>query len=278
MSERPPIPAEVAREVRQRCGFGCVLCGMPLYEYEHMLEWANVKRHVAEEMTLLCRQHHGERTDKLLPIEAVQAANADPYNRRTGISKNVFLHYSGKDLKLRVANSSFEYRGLQDGAMVAPLVIDNQPIVAFRVDQGHLLLSFTAFDEVNRPIIQVNDNELVYDAAARWDIEWVGQKLVFRDGRRRILLQLRFSPPNEISITKGRILRNGIEILIGKNYMFVTNNGMFMSNINTVNCAIGMTIGDPTPKYPFAIRMAGIPRYSIDRKAALRFLRSARRS
>src|SRR5207248_2332597 len=30
------------REIRQRCGFGCVLCGRPLYTYEHMEGWARV--------------------------------------------------------------------------------------------------------------------------------------------------------------------------------------------------------------------------------------------
>lgn len=44
MNEEQPnsrnIPLPIQREVRQRCGFGCVICGMPLYEYEHMEEWA----------------------------------------------------------------------------------------------------------------------------------------------------------------------------------------------------------------------------------------------
>ncbi|WP_198036130.1 hypothetical protein [Salegentibacter sp. T436] len=61
------IPLPIQREVRQRCGFGCVICGLPLYEYEHMEEWAKVKRHDAEEITLLCDRHHREKTAGLLP-------------------------------------------------------------------------------------------------------------------------------------------------------------------------------------------------------------------
>ena len=63
MTEQPTsrnIPLPIQREVRQRCGFGCVVCGMPLYEYEHLLGWAQVERHVATEITLLCDQHHRE--------------------------------------------------------------------------------------------------------------------------------------------------------------------------------------------------------------------------
>ncbi len=80
------IPLPMQREIRQRCGFGCVICGLPLYEYDHLLGWANVKRHVAEEITLLCDKHHREKTAELLPIEHVREANKTPYNLREGVS------------------------------------------------------------------------------------------------------------------------------------------------------------------------------------------------
>ncbi len=32
--DRPEIPEAMKREVRQRCGFGCLICGLTLYEYE----------------------------------------------------------------------------------------------------------------------------------------------------------------------------------------------------------------------------------------------------
>ena len=72
-SVRPPIPESMKREVRQRCGFGCVICGMPLYTYEHMLGYVNVDRHVAEELTLLCYQHQYERTQRKLPLVGREA-------------------------------------------------------------------------------------------------------------------------------------------------------------------------------------------------------------
>lgn len=81
------IPLPVARVVRQRCGFGCVLCGLPLYEYDHLAGFANVQRHEAEEITLLCDRHHREVTAGLLPRNEVIAANGAPFNHRTGVSK-----------------------------------------------------------------------------------------------------------------------------------------------------------------------------------------------
>jgi 5-methylcytosine-specific restriction endonuclease McrA len=42
---RPKIPEGVKREVRQRCGFGCVICGLPIYEYDHLVPYAQVLSH-----------------------------------------------------------------------------------------------------------------------------------------------------------------------------------------------------------------------------------------
>lgn len=51
-NDRPAIPEPIKREVRQRCSFGCAICKLPIYEYEHIEEWAIVQRHVADEITL----------------------------------------------------------------------------------------------------------------------------------------------------------------------------------------------------------------------------------
>ena len=80
VQDRPPLNAGIMREVRQRCGFGCVICGRPIYEYDHILGWAKVKRHVASEITLLCDNHHREKTAGFLPNERVIEADKAPFN------------------------------------------------------------------------------------------------------------------------------------------------------------------------------------------------------
>ena len=45
---RPDIPAEIIRKVRQRCGFGCIFCGCPIYEIHHIIDWADTKSHDLE--------------------------------------------------------------------------------------------------------------------------------------------------------------------------------------------------------------------------------------
>jgi hypothetical protein len=269
--QRPPIPAEIKREVRQRCGFGCILCGLPLYEYEHMLEWTEVHRHVADEITLLCDRHHAEKTKGLLPKEMVAQANNNPYNKQVGVSQNYLLYFSGTNVTVTLADSVFKYENLQDGNWFAPLVIDGLAMIAFTMQQGRLFLNFVAFDEFNKPIIKIVENELVYDTK-QWDIEWVGRTLTIREGKGEILLQLVLQPPTGIAISKGRILRNGIELLIDRNYIFNTNQAIFFGSNTTSNCPIGFSIGYPIPIGGGAYVFDGISRYQFDRTEALKFL------
>jgi len=128
---RPDIPLPMQREVRQRCGFGCVVCGLPLYEYEHMLGWANVKQHVAEDITLLCDQHHREKTGGLLPEKEVAQANADPYNLRQGVSKPYDLHYSGTECEALVGSNRFTTQDEGYGTIMVPISVDGIPVVGF---------------------------------------------------------------------------------------------------------------------------------------------------
>lgn len=269
--QRPAIPAEIKREVRQRCAFGCVICGLPLYEYEHMCEWAEVHRHLASEITLLCDRHHTEKTKGLLPKQKVTQANNEPYNMRRGASQNYLLHYDGTNVNLTLGGSVFKYDNLQEGAGFVPLVVDGLPIVAFTVQQGRLFLNFVAFDEFNKPIIRIIENELVYDTR-QWDVEWVGQTLTIRQEKRKILLQLVFQPPTGITISKGRILRNGIELLVDNNYIFNTNQANIFDSVTTLNCPVGFSIGYPSPNCGVAISINDISRYQFDRTKAMEFL------
>jgi trigger factor len=81
---RPPIPASTKRIVRQRCGFGCVFCGLPLYEYDHMGGYSPAVGHDPDEITLLCPDHHSQKTRGLLTEADVRRANASPVNIREG--------------------------------------------------------------------------------------------------------------------------------------------------------------------------------------------------
>ena len=80
MAERPPIPNDKMREVRQRCGFGCVICGLPIFEYDHIHGWENDPN----TLTLLCDNHHKLKTNGLIPIAQIVEADANPFQSPSG--------------------------------------------------------------------------------------------------------------------------------------------------------------------------------------------------
>lgn len=266
------IPLPIQREVRQRCGFGCVVCGMPLYEYEHMEEWAEVKRHVAEEITLLCDQHHREKTAKLLPKEVVREANENPFNLREGVSKPYNLHFSGKKAEISIGSNVFTCEDHGYGTAMFPISVDGTPLLAFILGDGHLLLNLDIFNEFNKPILHIKNNQLYYSAIP-WDIQLIGTTLTVREAHKKILVEIEFLPPNKVIINRGRFLRNGVEILVRPENILITNNAMVLSGCHAHNCLGGLILGPHEKPMGGFMAIDSIPRYLGDRKEALRFER-----
>ena len=268
------IPLPIQREVRQRCGFGCVICGIPLYEYEHMEEWAKVKRHVAEEITLLCDKHHREKTAGLLPKVDVSTANKNPYNLREGVSKPYALHFSGNEAQIEIGGNSFTCKDEGYGTAMVPISIDGIPLIGLILADGHFLLNFIIFDECNIPILHIKNNQLYYSTSP-WDIQLVGTTLTIREAQRKILLEINFCPPNKVIINRGRFLKNGVEVLIRPTNILITNNSMLVKNCHAINCYGGLIIGHHDKPIGGFMCVQGVNRYLGDRKNALTFEKEA---
>ena len=265
------IPSPIRRAVRQRCGFGCVICGLPLYEYEHLLGYAELARtrppedvHHAEEITLLCDRHHREKTSGLLPIDDVICANQDPFNLRAGVSKPYDLHYSGTDCEVVIGNNTFTWHAPSEGAFFAPLVIDGLPLIAFTLQDNHVLLQLVVFDEFNEPMLTIGENRLNYSTIP-WDIEFVGRNLIVREAHRKILIDMVFDVPGRIEISRGRFLRNGVELIIAPDMVFLTNTGAGIRGNTAKGGSIGLGFGTDLPRLGCGFRVSRVPRY-LNRK------------
>ncbi|MEQ5140318.1 hypothetical protein [Proteus vulgaris] len=264
------IPLPIQREVRQRCGFGCVICGMPLYEYEHMEGWAKVKRHVANEITLLCDRHHREKTAGLLPIEMVKEANKSPFNLKNRVSKPYNLHFSGDEATVEMGSNNFKCNDQGYGTIMVPVSVDGIPLIGFILTDGHLLLNIVIFDEFNQPILHIKNNQLFYSISP-WDIQLVGKKLTIREAHKKILLEIQFLPPNKIVINRGRLLCNGVEILIRPTNILITNNATIIQKCSAINCYGGLIIGHHNNPIGGFMSLQQIPRYLGNTNEALIF-------
>ena len=261
--QRPPIPEPMKREVRQRCGFGCVICGLPLYTYEHMLGWTNVHRHVADELTLLCYQHQYERTHELLPIDDVERANLDPYNLREGVSKPYTLHFSGPNCIADIGKNVFSFRDDGSNPAFVAFAIDEESIISFRLDNDHWLLNLNVYDKNDDLILLIVDNELIYSISP-WDIELVGRNLIIREAQRKILVDILFEPPSKIKIQRGHFFHNGIEVEIKADCLYVVNNYLQFSFNNGFGLN-GLNLGIQKSK-AWGFCMNVMPRFEVRAK------------
>ncbi|MEQ6388110.1 HNH endonuclease signature motif containing protein [Bacillaceae bacterium S4-13-58] len=264
------ISEPIKREVRQRCGFGCVICGFPLYEYDHMKEWAVVHEHIADDLTLLCDKHHKEVTNGLLPREKVLEANQNPFNLQEKRSSPMLLHYQGNTCEVEIGGNKFTTQSNGEITQLIPVLVDGIPIINFIIDSGNLLLNMVVFDQYNSVVLQIVNNELLYNTSP-WDIVLEGKRLSIREKARKFLISMIFEPPNKIIIDKARLLCNGVEILVKPEYILLTNNKNLISGCKAINTQGGLIIGNtPIPIGGF-MSIQGVNRYLGDSSEAVKW-------
>ncbi|MBO3089667.1 hypothetical protein [Cellulomonas dongxiuzhuiae] len=236
-------PDDVKRLVRQRCGFGCVECGAPIYHYDHMFDFAEVRRHRPEEITLLCPNRHDEKSRGRLPLELVQQWNASPFNARAKMSKPHPLHYFGNACEFVLGSNTVFNRMGEGNALFRALTIDGRPLLGFRFEQGRLLLNLAIYDHKDQPLFLVEDGELTY-RTDQWDIEWVGQTLTVRNGRRKPIVEIRFAVPDQVIVRRARFRMNGIEYCIEPTFAVLTNRGDIHVDVHLEDVWSAVSMGD----------------------------------
>ena len=183
------IPDGVKRSVRQRCGFGCVLCAGSVFEYEHFdPEYARAREHNPAGITLLCPTCHGKRTRKLLSVRRVREADQNPaardkryaYSEVEGTSSRPFIKLAG--ITLRNCETPLQVRGF-------PLL----KVEEAEAEGGPYMLTATFFNSEGQPSLFIRRNEWQV-LADSWDVEVVGPSVTVRTGPGEIALQLRFVP------------------------------------------------------------------------------------
>jgi len=248
-----------------------------------MTPYSEVSEHAESNLTLVCPKHHDEITKTLLVEAAVREANENPRNLQVGVLTRQPLYFSGESLLVDIGGNIAMHNNFQGDSAPCILMIDDQPIIGFKKQGIELLLRIVILDDQNRPVLVIHDSELLYGVFGAWDIEWVGTTLTIREKKRHVLIRITFKPPDRIVIDKARILCNGIEILVGKDHMFLSNDCRIFNGNIAGNRGISYFFGHPAihghRDTDFVDKHAGykiinIPRHGVDRVAARRFLRS----
>ena len=177
------IDSMTRRTLRQQAGFGCASCGCPVIEYHHIIPFSEVKSNIPEQMIALCPTCH-KRADIGGPWspEFIYELKQHPYNKNT--TKDRFAIYSPEFL-IKCGIMEFEGHG-------EVIKLQKQPV--FKIDRGSdgiIHISSLFFDEYDRLISFIDDNEWGIYINKVWDIEYISaRRLIVRSAPRNIVLEL----------------------------------------------------------------------------------------
>ena len=185
------IPSEVKRLVRQRCGFGCVICGLGIVQYEHVCpEFKDAVSHQEENIALLCPQCHAKVTTGMWSKEKVALAMKNPQCKKTGYTSEFF----------DIANNhpTLRFGGVLLRNCPTPIQIQGYPLFSIKPSEepsGPFLFSGLFTDSNGKFTLAIRENEWIAQSDC-WDVEVRGQSITVREDRRLIHLILRVEPPS----------------------------------------------------------------------------------
>jgi hypothetical protein len=237
------IPLDVKREVRQRCKFGCVICGFSIYEYEHFNPaFKDLKvDHKAEGITLLCPTCHTLKTNGTLPVEHVIAANKKTFCSNKEYIEGKFYMKKDEGLTIRFAGST--YRNLN-----SVINIGNTSILSITKSDNELepfLLSGVFYDTTNKMTLLINRNNWISNIN-QWDIEKVGSGMIIREEHSKIVLDIKVLDNKEIVIDRIKMQYQNVFLDGNKDSLTITIDNkqvLELSNSRMSNGSVGIQIG-----------------------------------
>jgi hypothetical protein len=189
------IPSEVALEIRQNSGFGCVICGRAVTHFDHVdPEWHNAKSHDPSKMTQLCGYCHDLKTRGHLSVERIKKAMLKPKSFEDGF---VIAPFNLCTIlpNIKIGNSTF----INADQIIK---VDEKEILKFVVpiEQDDPVLLYADFcNENGERLFSIEGNKWSGDTA-NWDINVKGKNIILRQAKNEILIDIENDPDNNLII------------------------------------------------------------------------------
>lgn len=236
------IPKVIAREVRQRCGFGCVVCGNAVFQYDHLdPPFKEAREHSSAGIVLLCGGCHDRKSRGQLSVDTVKRASAKPLCKQAGYSWGAFDLGGNGAPAIWIGNILFvECETL--------IQINGEAILAIHPPEeegGPFRLTAQLRDRDGRFIFSIMDNEWK-TPTENWDINIAGQKIVIRRALGDLSLVIRTVPPGTLYIERMSMLHRDVrvECVEGIPTRFIVPDGREVSTdgAQIVGAAIGIDL------------------------------------
>lgn len=216
------IPDAIMREVRQRDGFGCVVCGLAIVDYDHVApEFNEAREHSSSGIVSLCPGCHGRKTRGLLSTETILDAMQKPKAKQRGFSFDSFD--IGRSHPVIVFGNVL--------ARNTPVILrmNGQDVLSVRppLDEGQPFLIDARFaNEFGQKILWIDSNNW-HVPISNWDVKASGRTIELRQVAGRFSLILRCDPPNKLTIERFRMMN-------GRTFIYCDGPGRSVFAINPI--------------------------------------------
>lgn len=228
------IPADIKREVRQACGFGCVICRCPLYEYDHIEEYSIVGEHKAENLALLCPNCHTKKGKRQITKEWIRECKNSAKGKFLNSDRIQNVPYT-IDLGTNLI-TSFKGGVIFDCRYFGFLVMNFT---------DSLSLSGKFFDKDGAIALEIEDNELQLNNHI-WDIEYTGSTIILRHALRDVFLSIDINSEKKLIVITGKYFINDIPVSISDKGICLNGNPIALKNI-IHNSDVGLVITEGLP-------------------------------
>lgn len=205
-THRPPTPDPVARQLRREAGFGCCVCGNPILQYHHIVEWAVEHHFRPADMMALCPNHHDQATKGAMTESEQRDFKARPRNIRDGFARG--------RLAVKQDYCAADFGSVTVVGTGAFLRIGEDDLLGFHLGEGNLEVSLRLYNEADELLLHIHRNEWVSGDPLPWDIEADWQTLTLRERARHISVSLNAKvAPIEV---RAELWRHGKRITLGR--------------------------------------------------------------
>jgi len=230
--ERPKIPSLLKREVRQKCKFGCVMCGNPICDVDHIDNYADVQEHDLDNLTLLCTMHHRQKTNKILSPEIVRERTNNIRHMRGGMPDINFPECHlilGNNIIKSIIGNCFEVQGKD----FLRINYDNEA--------EQVVINAAFYNREENIIFSIEDN--IYSTSDdSWDVELVGNRIIFREAPNKVLLTITLDGIKNLIIVKGKLYINDMYYLEINDKGIQCHGYTLMDNCQIEVCETGIMI------------------------------------
>lgn len=204
------IPGNVKREVRKNSGFGCVICGLAICEYEHVTpEWNDAKVHDPNCMTLLCGSCHSKKTRGIYSVEKIKNAMKTPKCREDGFNRD-YLDFGKNKPIIQLGKTTF-YHPESLITVNGMSILSILPPVTTDTDEPFGLFAYFS-DNEGEGILGI-ENNIWKGNSHYWDIETKGRKLLIRKKLGDIVLDIENIPNDRFIIHHIKMRYQGYDII-----------------------------------------------------------------